>query len=85
MARKGKCKSCGEEIIWIKTAGGKAMPCDPEQIVYWEKKGGSQKIVTSNGEVLSAEFSGILGTETGIGYISHFASCPNADRHRRRQ
>jgi hypothetical protein len=41
------CKSCGAGIYWIRTAAGKAMPCDPD------------------------------GT-------SHFASCPQADQHRKR-
>ena len=79
-----KCRSCGAEIIWIKTAGRKAMPCNPEQVAYWQEKKGSEKIVTPNGEVVSAELSGIPGKQTGIGYISHFATCPNADKHRRR-
>ena len=79
-----RCKKCGKEIVWIKTPGGKSMPCDPNQVVYYKKKGGSQKIVTPNGEVVSAELSGSPGTETGVGYISHFATCPAADQFRRR-
>ena len=79
-----RCKSCGAEIIWIKTPAGKAMPCNPEPIVYWKTKGGNIKIVTPNGEVVSAETSGIPGTESGIGYISHFATCPAAAKHRKR-
>ena len=79
-----RCKACGQEIIWIKTKAGKAMPCDPEQVVYYKKKGGSQKIVTPNGEVVSAELSGLPGTETGVGHTSHFASCPAAEQFRRR-
>lgn len=35
----GKCKGCGREIIWIMTPSGKAMPCDPDEVVYWEKRG----------------------------------------------
>lgn len=27
----GKCKSCGADIIWIKTLAGKQMPCDPKR------------------------------------------------------
>ena len=60
------------------------MPCDPEQVIYWQKSGGSQKIVTPNGEVVSAELSGELDKATGIGYISHFATCSKSDTFRRR-
>lgn len=61
------------------------MPCNPEMITYKIKQGGKEKIVTPNGEVHSAEIveSGTPDT-TGIGYISHFATCPNANRHRKK-
>lgn len=78
------CRGCGKSIIWIQTQGGKSMPCDPEQVVYWQKPGGSQKIVTPNGEVLSAELEGEQEKATGIGYISHFATCPQAGQFRKR-
>lgn len=29
-----KCKACGAEIIWIKTPGGKNMPCDAQKIYF---------------------------------------------------
>lgn len=67
-----KCKGCGASIIWI----GK-MPCDPKQVVYWEKAKAKGKVVTPNGEVLSREFEGDLNKATGIGYKPHWASCPN--------
>lgn len=78
-----KCKGCGAEIIWVKTFGGKSMPCDPEQIIYWAKPGGRAKIVTPNGEIYSAELQGDLNKATGVGYISHFATCPQANSFRR--
>ena len=79
-----KCKSCGADFIWIKMQSGKSMPCDADQITYWEKKNGTKVIVTPNGEVIHAETEGDLNTATGVGYISHFATCPNANQHRRR-
>jgi len=74
-----KCKGCGKPIVWI----GK-IPCDPEQIIYRKENKGSLRVVTPNGEVLSAVPSDNPSTATGIGYISHFATCPYADRFRRR-
>lgn len=78
------CKSCGAKIRWIKTASGKSMPVNDEEVMYWQSSKGKATIVTPNGEVVKANLEGILNTATGIGYISHFATCPNADKHRRR-
>ena len=80
----GKCRSCGQQVILIKTVAGKNMPCNP-QLVTYRHGDGKEKIVTPNGEVLSGELVG-AGTQdaTGIGYISHFATCPNATRHRKK-
>ena len=80
-----RCKSCGAEIIWIKMKSGKAMPVDAEQVTYWEKPRAAGKVITPNGEIVSCEFEGDLQKATGIGYISHFSTCPNAGKHRRRE
>ena len=61
------------------------MPVDPDQVVYWEKPGGSEKIVTPNGEVISCELSGDQNKATGIGYIPHWSTCPSADQHRKKK
>lgn len=78
-----KCRSCGAEIIWVKLASGKSMPCDAESVTYWADDKGDDMVVTPNGEVVRARLSGEASEATGIGYISHFATCPNADRHRK--
>lgn len=75
-----KCKGCGREIIWI----GK-MPCDPEQVTYWQKPKARGKVVTPNGMVLSCEFDGDLQHATGIGYVPHWATCPKAGEFRRKK
>lgn len=80
----GRCASCGQMIIWVKTTSGKTMPCDAEIITYKKQKGGKERIVTLNGEVHSGEIVEARVTDaTGIGYISHFATCPNAKKHRK--
>ena len=70
------CRYFGKKIIWVQTKAGKNMPCNPEVICYRIPKDGkgSEKIVTQNGEVVSADrVSGGEGTQ--LGYISHFATC----------
>jgi hypothetical protein len=67
-----KCKSCGAEIMWIKTENLKASPLSVKsKIKRW---------------VVPAEFS--QGWESGVAiqvdtYVSHFADCPDAAQHRK--
>lgn len=85
MMKTSFCRACGAEIGFIKTVAGKTIPVNPEEVVYEQKAGGSLKIVTPNGEVLSAERPADPQKATGIGYISHFATCPEADKFRKRR
>lgn len=78
------CRKCGNPIGFIKTVAGKTIPVNPEEVAYEQKAGGSLKIVTPNGEVLSAERPADPQKATGIGYISHFATCPYAGNFRSR-
>lgn len=75
----GTCRNCGKRIVWIRTAAGKNMPCNPELISYKALSDGKERIVTPDGEVVAAEKVERDGAD-GIGYISHFATCP---RHKR--
>ena len=81
--RTAPCRGCGAEIGFIKTVAGKTIPVNPEEVAYEQKAGGSLKIVTPNGEVLSAERPADPQKATGIGYISHFATCPASDSFRK--
>jgi len=78
-----KCKSCGAEIRWIKTFSGKSMPVDAEPVNFYAD-GGKELFVTSNGAVVHGTRTDGTQDHTHIGYISHFATCPNADTHRKR-
>ena len=82
--RADKCRGCGAPIVWVPMTGGKSMPCDVEQVRYRARKGAKGKIVTPNGEVLSADIDVAPEEATGIGYVSHFATCPAAGEFRRR-
>jgi len=82
--RRGKCRGCGTEIVWIMTSSGKSMPCDPSPVPYWQKSKATGKVVTPNGEVLSCEFQGEPNKATGLGYVSHFSTCPNAAQFKKK-
>ena len=49
--REESCRSCGAAIVWIKTPGGKSMPCNAAPVYYIAKpKSGKQRIVTRSEE-----------------------------------
>jgi hypothetical protein len=70
------CKSCGAPIRWAKTEAGKRIPLDPEP--------------RPNGNLLVQDGIAYVhepGDATDFDqqyYVSHFATCPNADSHRKR-
>lgn len=66
MPDPAKCRSCGAEIVWMKTKLGKMMPVD---------------VPASDGAVAPDE---VLNAETFDHKTmkSHFATCPNANKHR---
>lgn len=78
-----KCKSCGAEIIWVKMRSGKSAPCNPEPIHYRKLVHGIENmliLVTPEGDVTPGQ---AWEDSDLFGYISHFATCPYANRHRR--
>jgi hypothetical protein len=70
MGVMGKCRSCGVELVWAKTARGKSMPLEA--------------VAPSDGNVRIVDGVARVG-ETGSGpYLCHFGRCPDAASWRRR-
>lgn len=65
------CKSCGAAVRWMMTPKGKAIPLDPQP-----RDDGNLVIIGS----LAWKSDGTPGPR----YVSHFATCPYADQHRKR-
>ena len=84
ISRTAPCRGCGKEIAFIKTEKGKTMPVDPEPM-YFIPGGGPNTYVMLDGSIQRGR-----ETEQGdrekawIGYRSHFANCPAADKFRKR-
>lgn len=73
MSGRGRCKSCGAEIEWIRTTSGKNMPLDILPIA-----GGNVEILLNGrGQVVEPD-------DNTIRSVSHFVTCPDRDEHRRR-
>lgn len=85
------CSGCKATIRWIKTTAGKSMPVDPERIHEWiDTDAPSTKLpritlITPEGETVTGHQGSILtpGARSFEGYISHFATCPQAKQFRR--
>lgn len=78
-----KCKSCGAEIKFIKTPLGKWMPCDMIRHTFRKDMSGNEVFVTDAGDVVHGIRCDSFEADS-VGYISHFATCPYANQHRRR-
>lgn len=74
-----QCNRCGVRIMWVKTKSGKNMPVDPQFVDFKKIKGGKERLVLPNGEVVAGERCKAKEAD-GYGYISHFATCPGYRR-----
>ncbi len=71
-----ECRSCGTTIRWCQTPLGKKMPVDIDSV-----PGGNVDLVKIGPGKYMAK---VVAADEGVNrYRSHFASCPNADKHRR--
>lgn len=83
------CKSCGDSIEFVKTSNGRKMPVNHNKLMVEVET--NQKpdtcVVTDDGRVVW----GVAALQdhemkAGVfveGYISHFATCPAAEEHRK--
>lgn len=78
-----KCRSCGEKIMFIRTKAGKSMPVNPAFVSFKNNPDGKDRIVLPSGNVIACDANVDAKEADGYGYISHFATCPNASRHRK--
>lgn len=81
-----KCRSCEALIDWVDLEGGSKMPVNRERREAWNPYPGETLIVKvcgKNAVVIKApDDPRVPLVRVGV---SHFATCPNADEHRRRK
>ncbi len=80
---ESRCRSCGAKILFIKSEKGRFIPCNPTVTRYKMENGGKEKVVLDTGKVVSCRTDISAEEMDGVGYISHFATCPNAKVHRK--
>jgi DNA repair protein RadD len=72
----GTCRSCGARILWcVAVATGRPIPVDPDP-----SPRGNIAVTGGEARVLKGEE---FGSHHGPLHTSHFATCPEAARHRR--
>ena len=70
------CKHCGEQVAWVRTTTGNAMPLDPQR-----DPAGIVFVSITNGSVVARV--GKRGeTLDGVRYTAHFATCSVLNKHR---
>jgi len=78
-----RCCSCHARIVWARTATGERMPVDERAT-----GNGNVLLMVQGGHLAAGVLTHAEAARRRAGgmalYISHFATCPNAGRHRRR-
>jgi len=78
-----RCRSCGAAIEWITLESGKKAPVNVPNAI-WSAKMGENVVVKITGRpgfVMKVPDDGRPLIEV---FTSHFATCPNAEIHRKR-
>lgn len=85
---EARCKTCERPITWVENvATGKKMPLDGHDLVFIKT---SEQCDQSTGELVNCAHVDLSKKaqasllDDGTKITSHFATCPDADRHRRR-
>lgn len=75
------CRSCSAPIVWAVTENGKRIPLDAEAVVLIPT--GAFRLV-DGGEDFGGSYCDVaVSVKAEALYVSHFATCPNADAHRK--
>lgn len=74
------CRSCGAAILWITTAKGKKMPIDAVERAHLNEGQRRIHVFDRDGKSVPIEPG-----KSSVGHLSHFATCPDAQKHRKKR
>lgn len=74
-----RCGSCGAPVAWARTATGRGLMVDLDP-----RPDGNLELTVDEHRRRWAAITRKATTTTTLRYVAHFATCPNADQHRRR-
>jgi hypothetical protein len=80
-----RCRSCGAPIIWATATTGRAMPIDRDRIAGGNIELEEPPAFTPEGRRPESPTARVVMPAPGVWrYRSHFATCPDAWRWKRR-
>ena len=82
------CTSCGAPIVFVLSAKKRRrIPCDPDLVELVADVHGKEVVITDAGEYQRGWTPTAAAKDREarrvVGRISHFATCPHADKHRK--
>ena len=86
----GTCRACGAPIMWIRTQSGKMTPVDIKTERFYPDPKGTKLYVMNDGRTMHGtpvpNGTDVMDAAPNVacGNISRFATCPQADRFRKR-
>ena len=83
MMRTTQCRWCGADIAFIKTIAGKSVPVDAECVSFSPNEKGPCLFVMPDGTTKRGFKTNEEKGDSEFGYVSHFATCPEAGKFRK--
>ena len=77
------CRACGAPIGFVKTIAGKTVPVDEKSVSFLPDPNGKELFVMIDGSTQRGARVEKETDSTHVGFISHFATCPEADKFRK--
>lgn len=84
LTRTAPCRGCGKEIAFIKTVKGKTMPVNPESVEFIPGEGPGTYVMADGTVQHGRPVREDDHQAVSVGFVSHFATCPEAGRFRKR-
>lgn len=76
MAQAGRCKGCGQSIMWRHTENGKSMPLDTHYTDAPLDAAGTYVLISKD---RCLPFDRDVHGDNAPRYMNHWATCPKAD------
>jgi hypothetical protein len=80
--RISRCRGCGAPIRWLRTPNGKNMPVDAAPVEWAEHL--TELLVHESGIAVRVGACKPIEVVHGLFYRPHWASCPAADKFKRK-
>ena len=81
-----RCASCSAEIVWCRTKTGRRIPVNVDPVLVGnitvDDYGGLTELIGGSEPPITVHWASTGSLDGRPRYVSHFATCPNADQHR---